>query len=94
MVSTVQNDSTVVIRPSRRVTSEPPTRITAYASTIAGLLIGAHQKSSGSTRVLPSTMNAMTSPTLDGLKTCDPLRRTMNLVKSENAAIPENIHHW
>ena len=55
---------------------------------------GAHQKSRGSTRLLPRTMNAMTRPRFDGLKTCEPLRWMTNLVSSEKAAIPENIHQW
>ena len=61
---------------------------------MAGFESGAHQKSSGSTLLLPSTMKAMTRPTFDGLNTCEPLRRTMNFVNRENAAMPENIHHW
>ena len=92
-VSVIQNATTVERSPSLRVTSDPPMRMTAYAMTIARFERGAHQKSSGSTRLLPSTRNAHTNPTFDGLNTCEPLRRTTNLVSSDAAAMPEKIHH-
>ena len=47
---------------------------------------GAHQKSSGSTRELPSTMKATTSPMLDGLKTCEPRYLMTYLVSREKPA--------
>ena len=49
-------------------------------------LSGAHQKSSGSTRVLPSTMKATTSPMLDGLKTCEPRYRMTYFDRSDRPA--------
>ena len=39
---------------------------------IIGASSGDHQKSSGSTRVLPSKRKAATSPMFDGLNTCEP----------------------
>ena len=60
---------------------------------IEGFDRGAHQKSRGSIWLLPRMMKARTRPTFDGLKTCEPLRRTMNFVSNENAATAENIHH-
>ena len=65
--------------------------ITAYAAIIQ-TLSGAHQKSSGSTRVLPSTMNATTSPMFDGLKTCEPRYLITYFVSSENAATPAKTY--
>ena len=53
---------------------------------------GAHQKSSGSTRVLPSTTNAMTSPMFDGLKTCEPRYLITYFVSSESPATPANTY--
>ena len=64
-------------RRRRAVISNPPARMTAYAAIIQPFS-GAHQKSSGSTRPLPSTMNAMTSPMFDGLNTM-------------GAAIPDDV---
>src|SRR5690242_13171371 len=55
-------------------------------------LSGPHQKSSGSTRELPSTMNAITRPTFDGLNTCEPRYLITYFVASENAATPANTH--
>ncbi len=42
-----------------------------YAA-IIGALSGAHQKSSGSRRVLPNTTKTTTSPRFDGLNRCEP----------------------
>src|SRR5262245_66103130 len=56
-------------------------------------LSGPHQKSSGSTRELPSTMNATTSPMFEGLNTCEPRYLITYFVSSENAATPANTHH-
>ena len=66
-------------------------RITAYARSM-GAPRGAHQKSRGSRRVLPNTMNTMTSPTFEGLNTCEPRKRIRYLVDRENAATPANTH--
>ena len=41
---------------------------------------------------MPSTMNATTSPTLDGLNTCEPRYLMTYLVSSEKAATPAKIH--
>ena len=49
---------------------------------------GCHQKSRGSTRVLPRTKKATTRPTLDGLKTWVPRYLIRYLVTKEKAAIP------
>ena len=49
---------------------------------------GAHQKSSGSTRLLPSTMNAMTSPMFDGLNTWEPRYRMRYFVRREKRGDP------
>src|SRR3954463_11799006 len=76
---------------SRRVISVPPTRITAYA-TRSQPSSGPHQKSSGSTRELPSTTNAITSPTFDGLNTCDPRYLITYFVASAKAATPAKTH--
>ena len=65
--------------------------ITAYAAIIQ-TLSGAHQKSSGSTRVLPSTMNATTSPMFEGLNTCEPRYLITYFVSSENAATPAKTY--
>ena len=48
--------------------NRPPATMTAYAATIAEPN-GAHQKSSGSTRPLPSTRKAATSAMFEGLNT-------------------------
>ena len=69
--STIQKLAARARRCSRAVINSPPTMITAYAAIIGGSS-GAHQKSSGSTRALPSTMKATTSPMFDGLNTCVP----------------------
>ena len=71
--------------------STPPTRMTAYAASIPRFS-GAHQKSNGSTRVLPSTMKARTSPMLDGLNTWDPWNRMRYFVSRESAATPANTY--
>ena len=68
----------------RLVISSPPVRMTAYAAIIQ-TFSGAHQKSSGSTRVVPSTMNATTSPMFDGLKTWVPRKRMTYFVSSDRA---------
>src|SRR4029079_10662174 len=91
-VSATQN---VAARPrsfNRRVIISPPTMTTAYAAIIQ-TLSGAHQKSSGSTRVLPSTMNATTSPMFDGVKTCETRYLITYFVRRENAATPAKTHH-
>jgi hypothetical protein len=54
---------------------------------------GAHQKSSGSTRVLPNTTNTTTNPMFDGLKTWLPRYRMTYFVRSEKAATPANTYH-
>src|SRR5262245_49094115 len=66
--------------------------ITTYAAIIQ-TLSGAHQKSSGSIRELPKTMDATTSPMFDGLNTCEPRYLMTYFVSSENAATPAKIHH-
>ena len=53
---------------------------------------GPHQKSSGSTRELPSTTNVMTSPMFDGLKTCDPWYLMTYFVSSDSPATIANTH--
>ena len=55
-------------------------------------LSGPHQKSSGSTRLMPSTMKATTRPTFDGLNRCEPRYLMTYLVSSEKAATPAKIH--
>jgi hypothetical protein len=67
----IQNVAAAAWSRRRVVIRRPPRRITAYAISIHAFS-GAHQKSSGSTRVLPSTTKATTSPMFDGLKTCEP----------------------
>ena len=51
---------------------------------IHGSVRGAHQKSSGSTRELPRTTKATTSPMFDGLKTWVPRYLMTYLVRSES----------
>ena len=71
--------------PSRRrrlQMNRPPATMTAYAATI-GQSNGAHQKSSGSTRPLPSTRNAATRAMLDGLKTW-PLRNRITYLREQS----------
>src|SRR5258705_13470525 len=64
------------------------------------MLSGAHQKSSGSTRVEPSTRNATTSPMFDGLKTCVPRYLMTYLERSDRPATtaktyqPEVLQGW
>ena len=86
-----QNAPAIGSRCSRRVISRPPTMITAYAA-IIGRLSGAHQKSRGSTRALPSTRNATTSPMFDGLNTCEPRYLMTYLVSSETPATTANTY--
>ncbi len=69
--SVTQNVAAMARSPMRAVMRSPPPMITAYATIIA-VFRGAHQKSSGSSRVLPKTMNTTTSPTFDGLNTWAP----------------------
>ena len=76
---------------SLRVISSPPPRITAYASNIAGSS-GPHQKSSGSTRDEPSTMNVTTRPMFDGLKTCEPRYLMTYLDSSDSPATIAKTH--
>src|SRR5581483_8999166 len=49
--------------------------------------IGPHQKSSGSTRVRPSSRNTATSPMFDGLKMCSPRHLIAYLESSEAPAV-------
>ena len=65
--------------------------MTAYAVSIQ-TFSGAHQKSSGSTRVLPSTTNATTSPMLDGLNTCEPRYLMTYFVRSDRPATPAKTY--
>ena len=69
--------------------STPPTMMIRYAAAIQ-TPNGAHQKSSGSTRVLPRTTNATTSPTLDGLNTCEPRYLITYFVSRESPATMAN----
>ena len=66
--------------------------MTAYATSIDAFS-GAHQKSSGSTHVLPSTTNAATSPMFDGLNTWVPRYLITYFVRREKAATPANTYH-
>ena len=90
--SAAQNASPIPMRPRREQMITPPTKITAYAATI-GAPRGPHQKSSGSTRPLPSTMNPRTRATLDGLKTCPVRNRTPYFVNRPRAATPAKMYH-
>ena len=69
--------------------STPPTVMIRYAATIATPR-GAHQKSSGSTRLLPRMMNAATKPTFDGLNTCEPCHLMTYFVIRESPATMAN----
>ena len=91
--SVTQNVAASASRCSRRVISRPPPMITDVGQrSSSGFVSGAHQKSSGSIRVLPSTMNATTSPMFDGLNTCVPRYLMTYFVSSENAATPANTY--
>ena len=43
-------------------------------------------------RVLPSTMNATTSPRLDGLKTCEPRYLMTYFERSDSPATPAKMY--
>ena len=75
---------------TRRI-AKPPLTMTASASA-SHADMGPHQKSSGAARVRPSARKQMTSPMLDGLKTCSPRQRMTYLERSEMAAVPTKIH--
>jgi hypothetical protein len=62
-----------------------------YAVTMLGFS-GAHQKSSGSTTLLPSTRKASTSPKFEGLNACAPRCRIRYLESSDTAATRANTY--
>ena len=86
-----QKPSAIQSNFSRDRMRRPPLTITTNASRSHGET-GPHQKSSGSTRVRPSTRKQRTSPMLDGLKTCEPRRVITYFESSDTAAVPMKIH--
>src|SRR3954447_3533746 len=91
IASDTQNVAASPSNRRRRVMSRPPVMITAYAASI-GTSSVAHQKSSGSTRALPRTMNATTRPRFEGLKTCDPRYLMTYFDRSDNPATPAKMY--
>ncbi len=91
MVSVTQNVAAIPRRCRRRSIRTPPPMITMYAAIIQAFN-GDHQKSSGSTRVLPRSTNAPTNPMLDGLKMCEPLYLMTYFVRSERPATPAKTY--
>src|SRR5438477_321920 len=86
-----QNPSETRSKWRRRRIAKPPLTMTASASA-SHADMGPHQTSSGAARVRPSARKQMTSPMLDGLKTCSPRQRMTYLERSEMAAVPTKIH--
>ena len=87
--SVIQNAADMASRCRRRVMSTPPTMMIRYASAIQ-TPNGAHQKSSGSTRVLPRIRKAATRPTFDGLNTWEPRYLIRYFVSRESPATMAN----